>query len=851
MRKILKITYRSLLIVFSLIVIFFVIAFFLSNIYKNDIQNFVIREINKNIELKINVSSIDISVIQKFPFISVVLSNSVALSSENFNPKEFNEVETDTLFTASKIYLQFNLIDLIRKDYRIRRIQAVNGNLSLLADQEGRINYTLFRQGGKNNSNNLTIELQGVKINGFKWRYINLAKKINSEGIINDLSLKGKFSSNEFSMDVFSSLLLKDFTREGIRYANQFRIGTRFKLDVKDSLYKISNGDLILNRFRFKTTGSFNTGSKNMLDLKVSAYNIDVKSFMQTLPENLNPLDSIVLGGRASVMASVSGAYNSMYAPLINAVFVLKNGYMLLADQNTLIKTINLKGSYTNGSKHNAKTSNLNINEFDFSEKQSRLKGSLSFSDFTHPRLKSHIYGKLNADIINQIFKTSTFKLKSGNIRPDITAETQLESFRNFNLKEIFSTSLSGNILIDSLSFDIPGYELPIEQLKGKIIISGYNLNSDINLKAGKNNIHLVLETDNLLSHFLRNNSPLTIKGSANAGYINLKQVLTSGASMSDSSGYHLPKDVFLNITCHSDTIDYDKFRSTDNNFLLNYRPFLLTGSDIKFNSMEGSMKSEALITEIPKGILNLKIESQLKDININQLFTSFNNFGQDFLVADNLQGKISGNIDYSSDLDKELIPVASGVVAQSDVTISNGELINFDPIKKLSKFISLSELEDINFSTLQNSIMIKDEKVFIPQMNINSSAFDITASGTHNFDNHFEYKVKVNLSEFLAKKARKAKKENDEFGVIEKDDGGRTSLYLSITGTPDDYKIKYDKKEAVQQIKSDLQKEKTELKSVLKNEFGWFRKDSILKQPKKNDEPILDWEIRFRTQIK
>jgi hypothetical protein len=159
---------------------------------------------------------------------------------------------------------------------------------------------------------------------------------------------------------------------------------------------------------------------------------------------------------------------------------------------------------------------------------------------------------------------------------------------------------------------------------------------------------------------------------------------------------------------------------------------------------------------------------------------------------------------------------------------------------------VELSELQHIKFSTLKNSVLINNEKVFIPQMDINSSAFNITLSGTHSFENYFEYKLRLSLSEILARKAKKAKKENEEFGVIEDDGAGRTNLYLSITGTPDDFKIKYDRKEAINKIKADLKEEKKLLKTILKEELGLFKKDTIssIVNPDNSQKQFkMDWE--------
>ena len=77
-------------------------------------------------------------------------------------------------------------------------------------------------------------------------------------------------------------------------------------------------------------------------------------------------------------------------------------------------------------------------------------------------------------------------------------------------------------------------------------------------------------------------------------------------------------------------------------------------------------------------------------------------------------------------------------------------------------------------------------------------------------------------------------------------DDGlGRTTLFLKMTGTVDNYKIAYDTKGLKESWKEDLKEEKQTLKTILNEEFGWFKKDTTLK---KNNEPKdaglqIEWE--------
>ncbi|PCH93873.1 MAG: hypothetical protein COB85_06295, partial [Bacteroidetes bacterium] len=155
-----------------------------------------------------------------------------------------------------------------------------------------------------------------------------------------------------------------------------------------------------------------------------------------------------------------------------------------------------------------------------------------------------------------------------------------------------------------------------------------------------------------------------------------------------------------------------------------------------------------------------------------------------------------------------------------------------------------------VKFSTLHNEIEIKNGKIYIPRMDIESTALNVIASGIHGFDNTIDYKIRVYLPELLAKKSKR-KKRNNEFGIIE-DDGLGMWLFLSMTGTADNPIIKYDRKEAIKKIGEDLKEEKRTLKKILNEEFGWFKKDTTLikeeteaeKKEKFNDDYfIIEWD--------
>jgi hypothetical protein len=82
-------------------------------------------------------------------------------------------------------------------------------------------------------------------------------------------------------------------------------------------------------------------------------------------------------------------------------------------------------------------------------------------------------------------------------------------------------------------------------------------------------------------------------------------------------------------------------------------------------------------------------------------------------------------------------------------------------------------------------------------------------------------------LSEILSNKARKNRNLSDEFGEVQDDGLGRTSIFLKIDGKGEEVKVSYDMKAAGSQIKEDIKKEKQALKTIINEEYGLYKRDS------------------------
>ena len=207
-------------------------------------------------------------------------------------------------------------------------------------------------------------------------------------------------------------------------------------------------------------------------------------------------------------------------------------------------------------------------------------------------------------------------------------------------------------------------------------------------------------------------------------------------------------------------------------------------------------------------------------------------NFGQEVIMDKNLRGKVTATVDFKSKWNNRLELNSNSVVLNSNITIENGELINLQSLLALSKYLKAADFKTVKFSTLTNAIEIRNRQVYIPRMEIHSSAADITVSGKHSFDNLVDYKLQLYMSQLLG---RKVKQQHTEFGTIEDDGLGRPMLYLTMKGPGTDPKFTWDRQGVEKKITDEIRTESQTFKNILKQEFG--KKNTTVSQKEKTSK--------------
>ena len=811
-----------------------VVAFY----YQDEVKEYVVGELNKqlNTQLIIDGKDIDFTVLKSFPYASLDFENVKALEVTQYKRK-------DTLFKARKISFQFNLVDVLRKKYHAKKIKVDDVVLNIQIDRKGNDNYHFWKSSTDTSVTAFSFALEKIVLTNVQLYYKNDKARHNMDVLVKKSTLSGKFSNSTYSMETASDLFIGHFETEGSSYIRNKNIHAELAFNVDNTLpsYKIKDGKIKIENLLFEVVGSvINAGKEPIVNFGIRGKDMDIKSVLALIPNQYkSKINEYESTGEFYFDARIRGSLSGGKIPEITAAFGIKNAEITQVKDNIVLHNVNLKGRYSNGNKGDQEGSLLELIPFSAAIDQGTVSGELSFYNLNNPSVLAKIKADISLEKLHAFVKIDTIETISGQLIIDASFKGEGKAFNTVDYQNVMA---SGVLTIAGMNVKLKNNALIFANINGDFTFDNKDLT--VNILTGSvssSDFELKGVFKNSIGFVLKENQDISIEATLNSKKIDLNELLADKPQASSKSNYKLKFSEHINLTLNSaiQHLVFRKFEAFNLKGVVKLKDKKMTVEPLTLSTMSGNVTISGLIDGNDSTKLLITCFSEINKINVTKMFAAFENFGQTSVTDKNIKGVTSAKIQfaavYSPELDIDMNKLYAGI----DMAIENGELNNVETMKSLSRFIDLKELENIRFATLKNQFEIKNNLLTIPKMEIKSSAINFTTSGTHTFNNEIDYKIKLSLNDLLAKKAKKAKNENDEFGEIADDGLGRTDIFLSMKGTVDNPKIKYDSKSAIQSVKQDLKVEKQTLKKILKEEFGFFKKDTSLQNVTKT--PLED----------
>jgi len=711
---------RKILLVLIIAVTVIITGLLIFNYYRSDtVKKEIVTQLNQYLEVEVSVDEIEMDVLKQFPFISVGFKN---VAAQGKYPDE-----NEKLINAGEISVLFNIMEVIRGNYVLKKIILKNAFLNIIVHPDGKANYQVVKTVEKNSTSGFEIDVTDVVFQNVSISYVHYPSNQEYLFRINKGNLTGEFSQSN-QLIAFNGDLFTTHIKSGSKnYLNNSEVllDLTMEIDRQKKAINIENGRIKTNGLKFSILGKIEKyHSKPQLDLSISSEKADLTVLLKTIPKAfLEPISDFKFNGLIATNAHIQGAFAANQVPRIQINFEVEDGRFHYVAKKIDLNDINFSGSFDNGKYHNKTSYKLIIDDAKIHLRGGLLSGQIAILNFTKPNVSVDFYTSFNLVHLSDYFNIEALNDISGNLEIDMKFKNQLQDFRRFTVNDFITSSTQGVMKVKDMRFELENSTHRFSNFNGAFRFNNKDLEIDqFSGDVSNTDFQLTGTFRNILAFALTDTEPVFIDADLKSKKIDLGKLIPKSESKDNSKGLRFSDRINYNFNLQVSEFNFRKFKASGISGNIKQHNRIVTISDASFQSMEGSVKLSGKINGQNPVNHIVSCNANFKNVNIEKLFYEFGNFGQHNLTDNHIRGTVNAEIEYNSTLSPYLKVSPGTVYTLADISISDGELINYTPLLKLSKYIKEEELRHVKFSNLNNKVRIQNEVIHIPQMDIKSS---------------------------------------------------------------------------------------------------------------------------------
>ncbi len=830
--------------------------------HKDGIRQVVLNELNQVLVAPVSVEKVEVGLLHTFPSVSVEFRRVQGMGRQKEDP--------EPLFMAERIFLHFNLLSMLKGDFEVEEIEVAGGEFNLKRYADLSNNYIIWRYNPE--AKTIRFRLRKIVSKNTLVRYQDLDSHLDVQFLCRNIQASGLFDGHRQDFNVKGSYHLQKLTAgERVWLRDRFgRLNMALTHDAARQVFTLTKSDIAVENLHFALAGNMaydpDVLLNNTMDLRLEAKQLDIAALLPYLPADRMPdwLAAYDLKGRLDVKARVNGCYKYRDWGL-RLDYACRNGQIRHKASGLSLEKIQASGFYTNGLiqpngqnqtrlnpavaqkralKRNgaARTSQLHVESLAAQMGKGRISGRVDIRDFEAPTID--FSGRITGDVA----EFSRFAGQDEAVKVAGTADLAIRyrnTFSSFDLrrwteKEIAAADCEARLQLADFSLAMPqSYAFTVSTDSADVVFSSSALTlSPCLLKLNNQMLKARIHIENLLPYWLSPTENLYVSAEAVAEAVRLEDwaYLTGNPAKTTTSGKteaasaassvwrkRLLDHLHLTFALQAGFV-YEAHGPFENlSGRVHYTPAYLQLDDLAFEAYGGRLAGNVRLDFGPADSLSLAMSGHLDSVRIEKIFAAFNDFGQRQIRAGQVKGALDMDFEMRAAWSPERMFDAGKLVFSSDLHLWNGALHQVAALQKLSKFTGEADLEHIRFADLRNHIDIADRQVVIPRMTIESSLLNLDFSGLHRFDNTVDYRIDIELSDFLSRR-RKQRALEKELGLVVMNTE-RLRLPIQIVGPISDPTIRYDMAAAREHRQEKFAREREQIKAAFAAERQRARK--------------------------
>ena len=764
MNRYLKYTLRGFAILAAIFLVIYIIVFAYVSSNKHKIITQVTQEVGKKLSGNVIIGDVELSFFSHFPRISVVLSK-ILLTDTLFQKHHH------PFFQSDKVYLTLSMYKLILREPAISGMQLDNGSFYVYTDSTGYTNSYLYKVKKDTNvhasPSSVKNELKSIELKDVRITVDDQTKNKLHDFVVHSLavnlverdtsfmvfSTKANILIHSLAFNTGNGSFVKDKTLNGT-----FDIG----FDKKRKQLVLDSIDFKLSGQSFNVTGSFDlAGPDPQFILKVHTRDIlyDYAKSLLT-PKIVKAVSIVDLDKKINVDANMVGPLNGG-DPLIVVKWAIKDTHLKTPFLD--FDDASLKGYYTNemvaGVARKDPNSKIVVTDFSADWQGFPIKADkIEIVNLLLPVLDCDLKSSFDLTTFNDLIGSQVIHLQSGTATANLTYKGPIQKNDNTN------SFVNGQITLKNGSALYSSRNTELQNINGRIVFR----NSDVfieNLQCVVLNNKIVMDAQarNLLT--LINTEPSKVKLNWNiySPALNLAAftyMLNPGKRVTNKSHgkQRLAKlaqvidkvldEGSFDVNLRAGRVQYKKFQANNVSASISLIQNRYAINNVSMEQGGGRMDLKGSLTQRNK---NNRTDNQvsllvlINNVDVSKLFNTFDNFGQDGITSDNLQGQISAKVNLALELDNDGKIIPASVESVVDFALKNGALNNYEPVKKLQNIIfKHRDFENIRFAELKDKLEIKNQEIKINRMEIQSNVMSMFVEGVYSNKGNTDMSIQI-----------------------------------------------------------------------------------------------------------
>lgn len=745
-----KLFKRIIAILFLLLFLAISTVFVTVTFYKKELAAMLVNNLKESYGLILKVEDMNVSFLSNWPNTSIQLKK-VFIASIH--------LPNEPVLMANSLSLSFNIEKLLQKKFEVNSIALKEADISLIKNEAGEKNYEFKKKDSVAKSNN-TIDFDITKfvLKNVRFRFLN--KKYNKkieftfiENVVKLTQYKDGVDANLTGDVLIKGLLFKK--EKGPFLTNtlaSLNLWSRISFNRKE-IFIHSPSYAVIDNYQYDLSAFIALKSRKQLVLTIDAKNADYQHVISLLNAGVKKGLSKInvtepLNAKALIVVEIGKQQDPIIIVHVNTSknnITIGHSGIPYSDISFNASIISLDSTLTKGDSDHAKVilKPLIGKVYDYP-----FKGAVTIHGFTDPFIV--VKAKLFVDAKKIKFKPGQEFILKGSAVIDVDYNGPVAKLNNIQFLDN-PMKLNATVKFDNVCYKEKTKPY-VYCVNGKAEVSNNFLKfSDLSLKMDGGNLKLKGSVDNFTKYALGFADGFKAALTANTDHFDLtgylKKSVRDTSSLQkvqaqvkkDATNAMLEKNATdinesnfeFDVSLAAKKLVIRKVEAREANINFSYKNKLLDIRSLNAITCNGNIFVKATIYDLHK----IDATATTENINVNQLFEQFENFGQKAIESNNLQGKVSLEAKIKMDLDDKMEVIGNSMVGQIKFKIRDGHLIDYEPLQKISHYIFRNrDFKDISFTELNETLFIDGYKMDIREMEIASNVLNLYMSGIYHF---------------------------------------------------------------------------------------------------------------------